>query len=83
MKEILPDTWAVPVPDEFSYQGIGYNHVYQGGEKYELHSLPQSELPPIPTELLVSKYEMRGPVEDGTGARYTVFSPRRFMDSEK
>lgn len=78
MKEILPDVWAVPVPEEFSYEGIGYNHVYKGGEMYELHSLPQSELSPVPTGLATDKYEIVGPVQDGMGARYIVFAPNRF-----
>jgi len=66
----------VTIPSVVSTEGNGYNQLYVGGEFYEFHSWPYSELPPIVTEVRVAEYEFAAEVTAMNGDKQTFFRKR-------
>jgi hypothetical protein len=73
----MSETIMVPLPSAVSAEGEHYNKIYMGGEFYEFHSWPYSELPPVPTEVRVSEYEFAGEATTEEGVRQVLFSKRK------
>jgi hypothetical protein len=76
----MKDQIIVTIPSVVSAEGNGYNKLYAGGEFYEFHSWPYSELPPVVTQVRVSEYTYAAEATAEDGTKQIVFKKKEVQD---